>query len=125
MQCLKCGNEFDGDKSFCAACLSSMEAYPVKPGTPVTLPKRQKRVPRSSLPRQPKSEEIIEQLQRQVSRLRRWIAVLAVLLATCVGLGVYQYLNQEETPVKGSNYSSIDETTLPPTDTSPIETTGP
>lgn len=40
MYCLKCGKETEAEKIFCETCLESMEQYPVKPGTPIHLPKR-------------------------------------------------------------------------------------
>lgn len=40
MYCLKCGRETGSEKVFCDDCLTSMEQYPVKPGTPIHLPRR-------------------------------------------------------------------------------------
>ena len=39
MACIKCGKESAAGAEFCEECLKDMERYPVKPGTPVILPK--------------------------------------------------------------------------------------
>ena len=39
-RCLKCRREIAEGQVFCDDCLAQMKKYPVKPGTPVNLPKR-------------------------------------------------------------------------------------
>ena len=41
MACIKCGKDVANGGEFCEECLVEMEQYPVKPGTPVILPKRE------------------------------------------------------------------------------------
>ena len=43
MSCMKCGKEVSEGQVFCEECLTEMERYPVKPGTPVLLPHREDR----------------------------------------------------------------------------------
>ena len=38
MNCIKCGREMSENGVFCPRCLEVMDRYPIKPGTPVTLP---------------------------------------------------------------------------------------
>lgn len=43
MACIKCGKDTASGAEFCEECLAEMRHYPVKPGTPVILPKREER----------------------------------------------------------------------------------
>ena len=38
MYCMKCGRKLKDNQVFCPECLAVMDAYPVKPGTPIQLP---------------------------------------------------------------------------------------
>ena len=82
MNCMKCGRESQSGKAFCPDCLAIMAEYPVKPGTPIHIPKR---------------KEYEERLRVQL----RWLSVVAVaLLAAVVLLGLLLFrdylLPQEE-----------------------------
>ncbi len=106
MYCLKCGTEIEGQQVFCSGCLEIMDRYPIKPGTPIQLPKKtaiiapKKQSRRSS----PAPED-------QVRRLKVVIKVLLViLLAVCLGASyfVYQYFQPDpvdEEPSPGQSWS--------------------
>lgn len=117
MHCLRCGTKIGEGHSFCADCLASMERYPVKPGTKVIIPERKRTKNPEPKPQKNKAEELVEELTGQVRRLRRWIAVLLLLLAACVGLLVCLTVMSENGPVVGSNYSAITGTDAPGTTT--------
>lgn len=109
MQCMKCGRECE--RAFCDKCLAGMEAYPVKPGTVVTLPDRKRyleRKPKRVVQASP--EERIGQLKRRLHFARITIGVLLLLLvASCVGT-IY-HLRSHNAPVIGQNYSTVTQPT--------------
>ena len=73
MKCMRCGTEIATDAVFCEDCLAEMEKHPVKPGTPVLLPRREKQAPvKRSKKRTVKPEE-------QVHRLRRAVILLSTI----------------------------------------------
>ena len=83
MYCIKCGRETNSERVFCEECLQSMEQYPVKPGTPVHLPKKSlppqdKKGTRKKKP--PKPEEQIAALKIKVKHQRRLILLLIAAL---------------------------------------------
>ena len=92
MNCMKCGRELKGEQVFCAECLEGMEKYPVKPGTPVTLPGRKfleekKRAPKK---RTPKPEERIQHLRTAVKWLILLLLVALLAFAAVGALLLYQ-----------------------------------
>ena len=99
MNCMKCGRETQSGKAFCPDCLAIMAEYPVKPGTPIHIPKR-KEYEENKQSRRKKEispEEYVERLRVQL----RWLSVVAVaLLAAVVLLGLLLFrdylLPQEE-----------------------------
>lgn len=95
-----------------------MERYPVKPDTPVLLPKRQIKERRNHGKKPIRNEEIIELLQKRIRILRRSVVVLAALLVLVAGLLTIQVIRQWKQEEMGSNYSTI----TPTQDTTP--TTG-
>lgn len=105
MPCLKCGRDISEGQVFCKSCSAVMEQYPVKPGTPVTIPVRPRREVR--IIRQVKPEEQIALLQRKLRRLRIFAGVLLTALALCVGLVVFQFVTRETGPSIGQNYTSV------------------
>ena len=113
MQCLKCGREIPVGQVFCQDCLTDMEKYPVKSGTPVRLPKRQEApvVKKQNHRRPPAAPEV--QVKRL--KLRLWIlslvlvAVLA-LAGTAVWMLWSRIPRKEVQPLPGQNYSSITDT---------------
>lgn len=111
MNCMKCGREIALGQVFCKECLTDMEQYPIKPGTPVpmfnpnavTAPKRP-----TNTRKQKKPEE-------QVVDLKKWILGLGVtLFAVILGFSIVtailvNRLNDAENKVPvGQNYSSLD-----------------
>ncbi len=78
MNCMKCGRELKETHVFCPECLAAMEAYPVKPGTPIQLPSLTKAPsPASKHPRRKprKPEEQVLQLRSTV----RWLSLALVV----------------------------------------------
>ena len=86
MKCLKCGKETKSDHVFCDRCLATMEAYPVKPGTPVQLPTRPIVTPSKKTPRRRtlNQEERTKLLKKVCKHLIAAILVLALLLSVCI-----------------------------------------
>lgn len=115
MECLKCGREVPAGKVFCRECLEDMERYPVKPGTPIRIPKRQEAAPskKQVFRRTPATPEI------QVKRLKRQLRILSLLLALLLALtGAVVWRDMRNTvvvvdngPLPGQNYSSMTGTT--------------
>ena len=120
MGCLKCGRDLEEGQIFCASCLESMAKYPVKPGTPISLPKSRGDAPvrkssRSKLP--PAPEDQVKRLRKRC----RWLTALVVLLLMgCVALGLVSLRLAQEAkkPAPGQNYSAMETTTAPGTETS-------
>ena len=109
MQCFKCGREIQAGDVFCGDCLTDMEKYPVKPGTPVLIPKRPETVPpKKQAPRRPAAVP-----EEQVKRLKHRLRLVSALLALTLTIGGalawlgYNYiveLRSKRPP--GQNYSS-------------------
>lgn len=102
MGCLKCGKETEESQIFCNSCLETMEAYPIKPGTPVILPQRSSN-PHHEKPSSRKELSPEHQLQ-YLRKLLRWfagvIALLSVLL--CItGVMLIRSLNKQSAPAPG------------------------
>lgn len=110
MECLKCGRPTKESNVFCQDCLTEMERYPVKPDTPVVLPKRQIKERRNHGIKSIRNEEMIELLQRRIKILHRIIVVLAALLVLVTGLLTVQLIRQWKQEEMGSNYSTITST---------------
>ena len=108
MRCLKCNRETEGDQVFCKECLAQMQKEPIKPGTPVTIPKRPPSTPRENLPPPIKPEEQIAQLRHQVSRLHRWLTVVTVLFLLVGSVLMYGIATRENKPSIGQNYTPMD-----------------
>lgn len=88
MYCLRCGNETSDDHVFCDACLETMEQYPIKPGTPIKLP-RKNAAP--AVKKQSRKKAITP--EEQVIRLKVVIRTLLALLgAAIVLLGIFAFL---------------------------------
>ena len=84
MACLKCGRETGEKQVFCDGCIEIMSQYPVKPGTPIVLPKRAAPSPEkkgTSAKKQNPAQQI-SRLQRHL----RWslVAGLILLLLVCI-----------------------------------------
>lgn len=111
MACLKCGRETAPKEVFCAECQKVMAASPVKPDTPVVLPRRDNVEKKAPPKKQSKPEEVIGKLRKSVKRLRIAVTILSVLaaiLASCLGMLAYQLWQK---PDIGFNYSTVTEET--------------
>lgn len=75
MGCIKCGKAVTGNAEFCEECLVDMERNPVKPGTPVILPKR------NELPTVKHTRKKALKPEAQVASLKRAVRILCVLSA--------------------------------------------
>ena len=82
MNCIKCGREIADSQVFCSHCLEQMAAHPVKPGTPVNLPKR---TPQQEKKRSPKQETPPEQIIAQQRAWLRRLFLLCVVLISLLG----------------------------------------
>ena len=87
MACIKCGKDVANGGEFCEECLVEMEQYPVKPGTPVILPKREEyATAKHSRKKTVKSEVQIAHLKKAVAWLLGISAVLLLLTVVAVVL---------------------------------------
>lgn len=120
MNCMKCGREVALGQAFCKDCLEDMSHYPVSPGTPVQIPTQPSVYPsrRSAHPKKIKKPE------EQIIRLRRLIrlqtAVVFLLLALLIGLGVFTVtkLYPSVQPLRpGENYLTTEVQQDPPPNT--------
>ena len=106
MQCIKCGREVQDKHVFCQQCLSVMDQTPVKPGTPVVIPKRPQKVHTPAVKKE-KPEEQIPKLMKIIHTLW-WLCVCLVLaLAISIGVIVWHFsANEHDGPSIGQNYST-------------------
>ena len=107
MYCLRCGRDTTEDHVFCDLCQQDMEAYPVKPGTPVHLPHRQDPAPvkkHARRKRQITPEEQISLLKKSLRQARTFLVILAFVLCLAVGMLLYETL-QQDGPIIGQNYT--------------------
>ena len=107
MKCMRCGTEIIGEAVFCEECLADMEKHPVKPGTPINLPRREKQqVVKRSRKRIPKPEEQLSALRRLVI----WQLVVIILLVLALTASIYMLFNQPNPAdskwLPGQNYST-------------------
>ena len=75
MKCIKCGKDTVGSAVFCDSCLDDMAQHPVKPGTPVILPKR------DSMPVVRHSRNRVMKPEQQILQRKKWICGLAAMIA--------------------------------------------
>lgn len=113
MACLKCGRDTEEGAVFCTDCLLTMQKYPVRPGTPVVLPTRERSVSKKAPKRRVISAE--DQLKALKKRNRNlfvlWIAtVLALTFLAFVGW--QNFFRPQHRP--GQNYTAITATTAAP-----------
>lgn len=123
MGCLKCGRDIEEGAVFCPSCLKTMAKYPVRPGTPVLLPTRERILPKKVPKRRTiPAEEQIKGLKRRTHIFGAlWIVTLLALIAlTAVGWRLLS--NPRYRP--GQNYTAITATTAPAITQETLETTG-
>ena len=90
MSCLKCGQDVSAGQIFCDSCLADMERHPVKPGTPVIIPKRSKPLPsKRSHKRIQKPEDIIAGQRRLIG----WLLTTIILLILAVAALTFAMLH--------------------------------
>lgn len=107
VKCMKCGAGIRAGQVFCEECLADMEKHPVKPGTPVILPRREKQsAPKRNWKRARKPEEIISRLRRTVIVLMALIAVLAAALTISIHLLVTRADLGNPNQLPGQNYGT-------------------
>ena len=113
MYCMKCGKETAESSVFCESCLQTMQAYPVKPGTVVQLPRREsveeeKRPASRRWAKQPKDQ--LRQLRGTIRLLAVMVAVLSILLCL-TAVALFRTLDYGKTvqTIKewGRNYTTI------------------
>ena len=122
MNCLKCGRETREGQVFCDQCLEVMEKYPVKPRTPVLLPRRTQEQT-AKKPRRKPAPPVEEQMERLHKLNRRLIIALCVvtLLLMAAGCLSVRYLMDKKPFRPGQNYSPM-ATTAAPAAPQPMET---
>ena len=111
-RCLKCNRETAEGQVFCDECLAQMAKQPVKPGTPVNLPKRPPSEPRASKHAAVRPEDQVIRLEERISRLHRSIAMLSIALILVSGLLLLMLYLHPGIPDIGQNYTPM-ETTAP------------
>ena len=117
MQCMKCGREIPVGQVFCEECLAEMAAYPVKPGTVVTLPNRPKQVNSRKASGHRPAVTLEQQVKKQSKTIRAlsWLLTLSTALLIGVSALTVSLLTEETDQVlPGQNYSAEGETKEPP-----------
>lgn len=107
MKCMRCGTGIQSGAVFCEECLADMEKHPVKPGTPINLPRREKQqTAKRGKKRARKPEEQISALRRLVA----WLLTLMIVLILALTAAVYMLVNQpsenEGNRLPGQNYGT-------------------
>lgn len=112
MKCMRCGTEIPSESVFCDDCLAEMEQHPIKPGTPINLPRREKQqLAKRSKKRVLKPEEQIHALRRLVAFLMTVIILLAIALTASIYLLATQPDQNDSNRLPGQNYgTSVDAT---------------
>lgn len=110
MACLKCGKKTKDEQVFCPACMTVMEAHPVKKDVHLQLPNRKERAlpKRTGHKRRALSpEEQLSLLKKRQTRLIAVIVLLALLLSAAVGLLIFTLTAPEDLELEwGINYST-------------------
>ena len=106
MNCIKCGRETDEASVFCRECLAGMDKNPVKPGTPVVIPKRPKKTATYAVKKE-RPEDQIAKLQKQIKVLVGFCLVLILSLSVSIGVIVHHFVSTDHNaPAIGQNYST-------------------
>ncbi len=115
MQCLKCGKKTADRQVFCDDCLAVMQDYPVKPGIPIHLPKRESRAAEKKSPaqRDPTSSDQLRGLRTTIRWLLGVVAVLSLLLLFTAGMLIHTLEQDPVLPNFGRNYTTADSATRP------------
>ena len=89
MRCLKCGTDIPNGQVFCDDCQADAKAYPVKPGTPISLNFREDAPLHStnvSSRRLLTPSEQVLKFQRTIRKMRWLILLLTILLMAAAGM---------------------------------------
>ena len=108
MECLKCGRSIDPGQVFCESGLNGMEQHPVRPGTPITLPRRTAAPSKKAQSRRrAMTQEELTVIQRKTIK-RLWVALLCTLLCLAVSVVLLLHFasNQEIHNNIGQNYNT-------------------
>ena len=92
MKCLRCGNNAAEDQLFCDECLTNMEKHPVKPGTPVHIPKR----PERKAVKRANFRLAVSKWQDRIFRLKYtifWLVFIIILLLAFITVSICMMLN--------------------------------
>ncbi len=110
MKCMRCGKEITSDAVFCETCLADMDKHPIKPGTPINLPRREKQQPvKRTKKRFQKPEDHIHALRRLVIWLMMVIILLAIALTASIFMLIHQPEPNDGNRLPGQNYgTSVD-----------------
>ena len=110
VKCMRCGTEIQSGSVFCEECLADMEKHPIKPGTPINLPRREKQqTVKRSKKRFQKPEDHIHALRRLVAWLMAVIILLVLALTASIYLLVTQPDQNNGARLPGQNYgTSVD-----------------
>ena len=97
MACIKCGKDTTNNAEFCETCLAEMTYYPVRPGTPVILPKREEHsAARHSRKKTIKPEQQVAHLKKGM----RWLLVICLLQLVLLAVAaVMIWLMWDETAI--------------------------
>lgn len=110
MQCLKCGRDTKEGEFFCQDCQLTMQRYPVRPGTPVILPRREN--PPARKPLMKRRAVPLEDQIRALKRRQRFLSILlitAVLIAALLAVPAWQFFfGERQRP--GQNYTVVTDT---------------
>ena len=83
MKCLKCGVEYPSEQVFCDECLADMARHPVKPGTPVIIPRQSKPLPSKRAHIKLFKPEI------QIAGLRKLVGwLIAIIIILLIGVAL-------------------------------------
>ena len=107
MNCMRCGREIQEGQVFCPDCLTEMEKCPVKPDTPVRIPRRPDPALRRAVRKKGSPEE--EQIRSLKNRVRVLSWLLAAAIVVIIFLTIPAVRNLVEDSIKllpGQNYSS-------------------
>lgn len=99
MKCIKCGKDTVSGAVFCAECLADMDQHPVKPGTPLILPKRDEQpLTKHGRKKTVKPEVQVIHLKKALRWMLGIIAVLLLLVAAAAII-IFQLLNGDPAPL--------------------------
>lgn len=104
MNCIKCGKNAPGASEFCDECLADMALHPVKPGTPVILPKQEsQQIVKHGRKRALKPEQQLQMLRHSV-RILLAVTILLLLLLLAAVLVILELTGTSTTSLLPVNF---------------------